>query len=156
MSLRPGCRRALPGSRAGGAGRTQAPCGLAPIPSSGDHTCSIGYPGQTGYMSCILRGGRISARGPGGTGPPPVIRKHELYAAACIQVDLGQGIGTLLRAEPNNRITSQHLEKMLRRSSWRGPLSPHFPPRGAPSGRPADASGPILFSSYFSFAKVVF
>ena len=33
-SLLPGCS-ALPGSRAGGAGRTQAPCGLAPIPSSG-------------------------------------------------------------------------------------------------------------------------
>jgi hypothetical protein len=67
--LLPGCR-ALPGSRAGGAGWTQAPCGLAPIPSSGDPTCSIGYPGQTGYMSCILQGGRISARDPGGMNSP--------------------------------------------------------------------------------------
>lgn len=58
--------RALPGS---GVGRTQAPCGLDPIPTSGDPTCNIGYPGQTGQMSCILRGERISARGPGGTGP---------------------------------------------------------------------------------------
>ena len=98
MSLLPGCR-ALPVSRAGGAGRTQAPCGLAPIPSSGDPTCSIGYPGQAGHMSCHLRGGRISARGPRGTGPPPDIRGHELFAAACVKVDL-IGTSTLLRAEP--------------------------------------------------------
>jgi len=42
--LLPGCR-ALPVSRARRSGRTQAPCGLAPIPSSGDPTCSIGYSG---------------------------------------------------------------------------------------------------------------
>ena len=63
----PGCR-ALPGSRAGGAERTQTPCGLAPIPSSGDHTCIIGYLRQRGYMSCHLRGGEISARPTGKRG----------------------------------------------------------------------------------------
>ena len=51
-------------------------------------------------MSCILWGGRISARGPGGTGPPPDIRGHELSAATCIKVDLIRGISTLLRADP--------------------------------------------------------
>lgn len=66
MPLLPGCRT-LPVSRAGGAGRTQAPCGLAPIPSLGDPTCSVGYPGQRGHMSCQLQGGRISARSPRGT-----------------------------------------------------------------------------------------
>ena len=53
-----------------------------------------------GHMSCILRGGRISARGPGGTGPPPDIWGHEFFAAASIQVYLAGGTGTLLRADP--------------------------------------------------------
>ena len=99
MPLLPGCR-ALPVSRAGGAGRTQAPCGLAPIPSSGDYTCSIRYLGQTGHMSCILWGGRISARGPGGTGPPPDIRGHEFLRSDQYPGLSGWGTGTLLRADP--------------------------------------------------------
>jgi len=100
--LLPGCR-ALPVSRAGGAGRTQTPCGLAPIPSSGDPTCSIGYPGQTGHMGCHLRGGKISARGPGGTGPPPDIRGHELSAATSIQVDLAGEQARFCARTPTSR-----------------------------------------------------
>ena len=79
---------ALPGSRMGGTGRTQAPCGLAPDPLFGGPTCSIGYPGQTGHLNCILRGGKISARSPGGMGSSPDIRGYELSAAACIRVYL--------------------------------------------------------------------
>ena len=60
----------------------------------------IGYPRQTGHMGRDIRGSRISARGPGGTGPPPDIRGHELSAAACIEVDLIRGTSTLLRADP--------------------------------------------------------
>jgi len=58
--------------RAGGWGRTQAPCGLPLTPYTGDLSCG----GNSGA-------GIFAAKSPGGTGSLTVIRGHEISCTVC-------------------------------------------------------------------------
>ena len=75
------------GKGGGGALNRRALC-LRPL--SGGRDANIRYFRQKGYLGpAFSRSGRISARGPGGTGPLPVIRGHE---SSCTAAQKGRDI----------------------------------------------------------------
>ena len=89
------------GSRAGRAGAHSLAVRAFPGPSSGDRTRNIRYLGQKGLLACNSGAGIFAAKSPGGTGPLPAIRGHELSGTASFPVNQGIRVSTLLRADPD-------------------------------------------------------
>jgi len=98
VPLLPGCR-ALPGSRTGGAGRTQTPCELARSPLQGTYMLHrISWVDEPQELHSQGREDLVQRSREHGAAARH--RGHELSAATCIKVDLIRGISTLLRADP--------------------------------------------------------